>query len=131
MPAATVNLTIEQGSTWEESFILSTKDAQGVETVTNLTGYTARLQARATVNTPSVLLDLSTQNGGIVIDGPSGKLTLVMSATATAAIDWSPTGKYEPATGKYQVELTTPDGKVSRFIQGTITLDPEIVRDQV
>lgn len=139
MPAAQLDLIIEQGSTWIEAFDLTQQvvtdgvpqvnaDGDPVLEIMPLTGHTARMQARSTVVSDTQLVTLTTENGGIVIDGAAGRITLTMSAAATALLSWSAAGQYVGSTGMYQLELITPGGVVSRLLAGKITLDPEIVR---
>lgn len=57
----------------------------------DLTGYTARMQARSSVNAEDpAIFDLTTENGAIVIDGPTGTIDITMPVTQTEnlAQDW-------------------------------------------
>lgn len=84
----------------------------------DLTGVRARLQVRASVEAPAVLLELSTDDG-ITIDGP-GLVRRHLSAERTAAQRWS--------RGVYDLELTFPDGTVSRWIEGEALVVQEVTR---
>ncbi len=64
MSAGTHNFTIEQGTTFELPLIW--KDSQTPPVPINVTGYTARLQARETIASTTVLLDMTTANGKVV-----------------------------------------------------------------
>lgn len=116
MAAATYDFVIEQGTTLNKSFIWKSSD--GV--VIPLTGFTARMQVRATQASPDVLLALSTADATIVITPNAGKVTLSLSSTATAAIAWR--------RGKYDLELVSPTGVVTRLLSGTIEVSREITR---
>jgi len=122
MPAAVADFTIEQGATWVQDIWWENSDA----TPKDLTGYTARLQARGKLDDPGTLVDLTTENGGIVITPAEGKITLTMSAAQTAALDW-PAGQYVQQSGVYQLELEDATGFVTRLLKGTLTFDPEVV----
>lgn len=122
MPAAVLDFTIEQGATWMEDIWWEADDGSPMP----LTGYTARFQARSALTDPGTLVDLTTENGGIEIDGPTGKITLIMDADATAALDW-PSGRHAVGQGIYQLELESPTGFVTRLTKGSLTLDPEVV----
>lgn len=52
------------------------------------------------------LLDRSTENGRIVLGGTAGTVQLLLSATETAAIDWT--------KGVYDLEVEFADGTVHR-----------------
>lgn len=122
MPAAVADFTIEQGATWVQD--IWWEDETGTPMV--LTDYIARFQARSSLSDVGTLVDLTTENGGIEIDGPAGKITITMDADATAALDW-PAGRHVQSTGIYQLELESPTGFVTRLLKGNLTLDPEVV----
>jgi len=110
MSAGTYNTTLEQGATFSRT--LTYKDAAG--NAIDLTGYTARMQARPYVGSPNKVLDLTTENGGISIAAATGKITWTVAASVTAAI------KQDSLV--YDLELIAPDGTVTRVIQGTLTV---------
>lgn len=83
----------------------------------NLAGVTGRLQVRATVGDPVPLLELSTVNGGLVIDGP-GLLRLHLSAEDSAALEWT--------VARYDLELTFSDGTVTRYAEGEVKVSQEV-----
>lgn len=116
MAAAPYDITIEQGATWRTT--LTVKDATG--TTVDLTGYTARMQIRPSVESTTVLLELNTTGSGITVTGPAGQIALLITATATTGINW--TGAV------YDLELTAPSGDVTRLLQGRVTLSPEVTR---
>ncbi len=85
----------------------------------SLTGVTARMQIREKLTSTTAIDELTTENGGIVIDTVNKTITIVISATDTAAYTFS--------TAVYSMELI--DGtEVIPFIYGNITLDKEITR---
>jgi hypothetical protein len=116
MAAASYDFEIEQGATLLKPIVW--KDSTG--TAVNLTGYTAKMQIRKSVSSTDVLLELSTTNGKLSITAGTGTITMIFSATTTAAIDWS--------RGKYDLELTSSSGVVTRLLEGEITVSKEITR---
>lgn len=86
----------------------------------DLTGYTAKMQIRETVDNPTVILELTHLNGGIVIDATSHTITLTMTSAQTAAFTFP--------TAVYSLELTDTSGNVITFIQGNLTLVAEVTR---
>ena len=85
----------------------------------DLTGVTARMQLRSKITDVDSILELTTENGGIVIDTALKTITIVVAATATAALSFS--------TAVYSMELV--DGtEVIPFITGNITLEKEVTR---
>lgn len=86
----------------------------------DLTGYTGRMQVRANQAAQDVLLELTTENGGINITGPTGTIEMRSTAAATAALTFG--------GGVYDLELTATDGFVTRLAQGAVTVSREVTR---
>mgnify|MGYP003348511795 CR=1 FL=1 len=116
MAAATYHLTIEQGTTWNQDLVW--KDSTG--TPRNLTGYTARLQMRPTASSDVAYVSMTTGGGGITITANTGTINLLLSATATAVLDFS--------TAVYDLEAESSTGVVTRLMQGRVTLSREVTR---
>ena len=116
MTAGTYDITIEQGATYSQVF--TWKDANGASI--NLTGYTARMQARESVDTATTFIALTTENGGIALGGAAGTVGLTMIATATAALSIF--------NGVYDLELISGAGVVTRLLEGSLTVSPEVTR---
>ncbi|WP_018700258.1 hypothetical protein [Amorphus coralli] len=89
----------------------------GGDSPVDLTGASAVLQARDREG--ALLLDLSTGNGGIAIDGPAGRLVFSAPPSDTASVS---------SPGVYEVELTTAAGAVHRVISGLLVPVEEVVR---
>jgi hypothetical protein len=116
MAAGTYDLFIEQGATFIQDFEYFEPDGT---TPIDLTGYTARMQIRSNKASNTALADLTTTNGKLAIDGPNGKVTITIPATDTEG--------YAFTTGVYDLELVN-GSIVTRFIQGKVTVDPEVTR---
>lgn len=110
------DLTINKGETLELPITYKDENGQPI----NLTGYTARLQVRERHDSATILLELTTENGGITIDGPAGTLTLHLSAAASAALGWE--------RGVYDLEIASPSGTVTRLLEGAALTTPEVTR---
>lgn len=113
MPAFKKDLYIEKGATF--SLNLTKKDTDGDPI--DLTGYTARFKAAQGYNVLPIILDLTTENGGITLGGTAGTIAITASATATAAINLSEL--------VYDLELTL-SGVVQRLLQGKIIISPQV-----
>lgn len=113
---AIYNLTIYQGANFSQQFTWTDTN----NTPINLTGYTARMHARTSVNAPTPFLNLTSPSGGITLGGSAGTVTVALTAAATAAID--------EVLGVYDLELVAPSGDVTRFLQGTVTISREVTR---
>lgn len=108
-------LTIQQGDTYALD-ILWTDDV--TQQPVDLTGASARMQMRSFYSSPAVVQEL-TVGAGITID-PAGRITLLLSAVQTAAL--------EAASGVYDLEVTFLSGVVKKVIQGRYTVNPEVTR---
>ena len=116
MRAAFYDLTIEQGATFRQVFRWQDKSKQPFD----LTGYTAKLMLRQSVASPSVLKTLTTENGGIVLGGATGSITLYMSPADTTALRWD--------TAVYDLALYAPGGDVYRLVEGSANVKPAVTR---
>jgi hypothetical protein len=83
----------------------------------DLTGYSARMTVKTKVG-GTQLLSLTTVNGGILLDNTEKKITLFMSATDTADIDWK--------RGVYELELVSSGGDVVSFGVKDISITEEV-----
>ena len=112
MAAGTYNFTLEQGSTFSRQITV-----QENGTALNLTGYTARMQMRSTHDSSSIAL---TFTAAIASPASNGKINLGATATATAAV--------EEGIYVYDLEIESSAGTVTRILEGTITVTPEVTR---
>ena len=110
------DITIYQGTTYTQEF--TWKDE--ADTLVNLTGYTARMMARTSVDMASPFLTLTTENGGIALGGVAGTIAITMSDTDTSALSIT--------SGVYDLELVDSLGKVSRLLQGNLFISAEVTR---
>lgn len=85
----------------------------------DLGGYTARMQIRQKVDSPDIILNLTTENGGIEIDNSYKTITIQMTATQTQALTFQ--------TAVYSLELVK-GSEVVPFSGGTLTLVKEVTR---
>ena len=116
MSAATLDFNVEQGATF--SHRLEWKDSR--EQPINLSGYTARMQVRAKKSSDTVLVELTTANGRISLGGAAGSIDLEIEAAVTAGFDWT--------KGVYDLELESGTGFVTRLVEGSVSVVPEVTR---
>lgn len=107
-------LTIDQGATLDR--LITWTNAAG--TPYDLSGWTARMQIRDKPGGSSLYQTLTTDDSTIVLGGAAGTIRLVLAAATTSAWTWQ--------TGHYDLELTNPDGAVTRLLQGKATLSPQV-----
>ena len=123
MAAGTYDFTWDQGATFDVT--LTWRDQN--ETPVPLDGYTARMQLRTSVDAEDVTIELTTENeltettGVIELGGDlgDGKIRLIMSAEATAALD--------VVTYKYDLEMVS-DGVVNKLLKGKFKVLAEVTK---
>jgi len=113
MPAANYDILIEQGATYQQEFVW--KDSEGVPI--DLTTYIGRMQVRQ-LKTEAILLNL-TEGSGVTL-GSDGSINIEVSATNTSALPIVP--------ARYDLELQSADGTVTRLLQGTVAISAEVTR---
>lgn len=117
--AESVNFTVRQGDTFDRTVTWEIGPDENTLTPVNLTGYTAAMQIRATYASPSNVVSL-TQASGLTLGGSAGTIRIVISASATAALD--------ARTYVYDLEVTSGSGIVTGIISGTFTVTREVTR---
>lgn len=84
----------------------------------NLSGYSGRMEIRDRVG-GTLLHRLDTDSlGTMTIDGPEGAISFEIPAEVTQTWTWR--------NAVYDLELIDSEGRVTRLIQGTISLSPEV-----
>ena len=112
MAAGKYDLVIDQGSSFALDLTVQEEGA-----AKNLSGYNVRGQMRPTITSSTLTATFT----GSVINASNGAVQISLSASQTAAI--AP-GKYF-----YDVEIfTSGDAIVTRLIQGTVVVSPEVTR---
>jgi hypothetical protein len=85
-----------------------------------LTGYSARMQIRETVDSPTALYSTDSVAGHLSIDLELMTISIKIPAQVTQQFSFS--------TAVYSLELYKPDGLVVPFLTGNLTLVPEVTR---
>lgn len=111
-----LDLEVQQGATYRRSFVWKDSNGDPVD----LTGYIARMQIRRRKSAPVIEHSATTENGGITITPLEGRIDLLISATATAAFDFT--------SGAYDLELVASDNDVTRFLEGAVSVSKEVTR---
>ena len=109
--AAIAKLTMDQGSTFSTVITVQQNDS-----ILDLDGYSAAAQIRKSYSSSSstsftTAIDSTTS---------SGKITLSLTSAQTAALE---EGRYV-----YDVAITASDSTITRPIQGTVTVRPNVTR---
>lgn len=106
---------LDQGS--DLTLTVSTTVADGTA---DLTGYEAAMQVRASHYADRAADTLTTKNGRLSIDTTSGKITVTFPHAVTE--------KYPAPECVYDIELISPDDKIFRMLEGTISVSREVTR---
>lgn len=115
MAAFKQNLVIEQGATFDKSYLW--KVGKPLAPV-DMTGYSARMQIRPTPGDVSVILSLTTEAGSLIL-GSNGIVRILIDAATTAGLSF--------VTASYDLEIVY-GSLVRRLMQGTVKLSPNVTR---
>ena len=111
MSAGTYNFILEQGATFNRILTVQ-EDGSAM----NLTGYSAASKFRLTHASSTVVGTFTCT----ISDAANGKITMAMTNSTSAAI--------EEGIYVYDLEITSGAGTVTRLLQGTVTVNPEVTR---
>ena len=116
MLAGKYNFVCDQGSTFERTVDIKNPDGE----IFSLTGYTARMQVRREVDSATPLIELTTANGRLTINGALGRISIALTPNETAALTRG---------GYYDLEIVqTSTGKVHKVLRGEFRLEKEVTR---
>lgn len=117
MPAKKLDITIEQGAT----FVMNITWREASGDAVDLTGCTAKMQARYKYSDPAALVTFTTSDNTITLGGTAG--TIAVSGMAELP------GLTAQKIGVYDLEITkTATGKVTRLLEGAATFSPEVTK---
>lgn len=118
MSAGKLNITIEQGATFNRDFTYT--DQYG--TPINITGATIRMNIKENFEDSTAILSATTGSDGRIslTNATKGKFNLKISAADTADLSFD--------QAYYQIEIEFTDGQVDRILEGRTRLSKEIVR---
>jgi hypothetical protein len=109
------DIVIRQGETF--SFVVH------VDHIASLSGYSARMQGRGQHRSTSTVFSWSSTGGQMVLTshGNHGDITITVAATATDDLP-------APYSGVYDLEIESPAGVVTRLLEGSFYVTPEVSR---
>jgi hypothetical protein len=129
MKSLRYDLVCKAGSTFRKSFAFRAGDTDGDPL--DFTGFTARMQVRPAIDSPDVLVTLSTEDLSL-IDGPTGTLEFVLEdGQLDLVIDAETTALFAKANYFYDIEIVSPGGEVDSPLYGRFKVLPEVTRIQV
>lgn len=107
------NITVYNGTTFQLSPVWKVDNLP-----VDVTGYTADMQVRQFVDSSTILVELSTTNGRITIDGALGQINLALTSTETAGLT--------PGSYIYDLNIQSPGGYVYKIIQGAFVVNASV-----
>lgn len=118
-PTGLHNFTCNQGATFSRTITWK----NSANAAYDLTGYTARMHVRETVDSANTVITLTTANSRITLGSNAatkGQITLTISAADTANLT--------PAIYVYDLEVVSGGGVVDRLIEGNFVVKAEVTR---
>lgn len=110
------NLTLRQGDTFRHTFLYVASDGS---TIIDMTGYSARLQIRDSVDSSSYHYE-AVSGGDITISGVAGSIALSIPAADTAAFTF--------VRAVYDLEVTDAAGNVTTIVEGVVKRRKQVTR---
>lgn len=115
MPANIYDIICEQGTTFVR--VVTYTDANN--TPINISSYTGRMKVRKSKSSSDEYLSLASGGSGLVLQA-NGEIEITIPASTSAKI---PSGNY-----KYDLEIISPTGIVTRVIEGDFKVSGEVTR---
>lgn len=109
------NFEVDQNATFTFEVQYTEEDEV---TPIDLTGATAKMQVRDTKGGSKLAFTLTSPNGGIVIDGPNGKLTIKITPTQT--------NKMFYPKSSYDIMVVDTNGNKIKLVEGFMTLSRSV-----
>jgi hypothetical protein len=123
MLAGVYNFTVEQGTSFTRLIEIEYPDPDDLTVFVpfDLTGYSASMQIRRTIDSATPQITLTDSNGRIEIQSASvaNAIRLTLSPEETALVE---------TDGVYDIEIEDNSGVVSRILKGTVTLSRQVTR---
>lgn len=117
METGQYDFTIYQGATFYRE--ITYKTSAGA--VVDLSSYSARMKIRNNGPEGEEILSLATTPGtGLTVAASSPNITITISSTETAAMDFD--------QASYDLEIVSPGGVVDRLLMGVVDLSREATR---
>jgi hypothetical protein len=114
--SGTYNITTTQGDTFSRVLTWT----NNAKVPYNLNGYTAKMQVRTSATSDTVVIELSTSNGYIVLGGSAGTVTLNVPAANMSMVN---AGQYV-----YDLELISGGGQKTTIVEGNFKVKAQVTR---
>lgn len=108
------DILADQGATLNRALFLKTSAKRPV----NVEGYIGRMHIRDSVDSSIIVKTLTTEDGGVVIDGVAGRVDIFLGPSDTDDL-----GANEYV---YDLELESEEGDVTKIVSGKLSVRAEI-----
>lgn len=108
------DILADQGATLNRALFLKNSTKRPVD----VSGYIGRMHIRDYVNSSVIVKTLTTENGGITIDGLAGRVDILLKPSDTDDLG--------AKTYVYDLELESEEGDVTKIVSGKLTIRAEI-----
>ncbi len=108
------DILADQGATLNRALFLKTSAKRPVD----IEGYIARMHIRDYVDSSVIVKTLTTENGGITIDGVAGRVDILLKPSDTDDL-----GAQDYV---YDLELESEEGDVTKIVSGKLSVRAEI-----
>jgi hypothetical protein len=115
MPANIYDMICEQGTTFVRVVTYTDSNNSPI----NISSYTGRMKVRKSKSSTEEYLSLTTGGGGLVLQS-NGEIEITIPAVTSAKI---PSGNY-----RYDLEIISTSGIVTRVIEGEFKVSGEVTR---
>lgn len=128
--ATTANLTILQGETFRWDFVVANPpaDPESEPVPWDFTDCTARMQVRTKYGS-DILLELTTENGGLTVGPADGRILIEITAEQTDELGATDQPMKPRTRAVYDLEVVYSSGDVKRLLEGSVTISPNITRE--
>jgi hypothetical protein len=114
--AGRYDIVVDRGATLLRTFAVTDANQAPVP----YAGYTGRMQVRRDHSSSTVLLDATTSNGKLTINGAAGTISLNVSDEETANLS--------ATTAYYDLMLTSTAGQSFKLLEGQFIVRPTVTR---
>jgi hypothetical protein len=108
------NFICPQGATFSKQLTWTIEDVP-----VDLDTYTARMQVREKYSSKTPIININTENGGIVLGGEEGTIQLY--------VDHEVTENIVPKNYVYDIEVVS-SSEVTRILEGKFIVTPEVTK---
>lgn len=113
-PVAKLDLSLYRSDNFNHQITWQDADGNPID----LTSYTAKMQARKTVSTTTVLMT-ATDTDGLVLGGAAGTIDIQLTPAQT---------NISNQDNVYDLELTSPAGFITTVVQGLFIVKQDVTR---